>query len=122
MIPSCNWVSGDMIGIINKFTTVENEFRLINDYIQRSTILQQYTLRCVLESSKTLSTGAALGTQSTASRPQNIALNSPSLCPGSTIVEAPSVSSFKARINKHWKGEKWSNIKLKAVGSMTNNV
>jgi len=39
-----------------------------------------------------------------------------------SIVEAPSVKSFKARIDKHWKGKKWSNIRLKAVGSMTDNV
>jgi len=69
---------------MNKFATVENEFRSINDYIQRSTIIQQDKLRCVLESSKTLSASAAFGTRSTASRPQNIASNAPSICPGST--------------------------------------
>jgi len=40
----------------------------------------------------------------------------------SSIVEAPSVNSFKAKIDKHWKGKKWSNIRLKAVGSMTDDV
>jgi len=38
-----------MFGIMNKFTIVENEFRSINDYIQRSTVIQQDTLRCVLD-------------------------------------------------------------------------
>jgi len=41
----------------------------------------------------------------------------------SSIVEAPSVNSFKAKIDKHWKRrKKWSNIRLKAVGSMTDDV
>lgn len=77
MIPSSNWVSGDMTGIMNKFTVVENEFRSINDYIQRSTITQQETLRCVLESSKILSSKAAVGPRPTA----------PSLPPAGTHVK-----------------------------------
>jgi len=39
----------------------------------------------------------------------------------SGIVEAPSVKSFNARIDKPWKGKKWSNMRLKAVGSMTDD-
>jgi len=47
-IPSSNWVAGDMTGIMNKFMFIETELKAINEYIQRSTISQQETLRCVL--------------------------------------------------------------------------
>jgi len=40
----------------------------------------------------------------------------------SSIVEAPSVNYFKARIDKHWKGKKWSNIRLKTGGSISDDL
>jgi len=43
---------GDMIGIPNKFMFIENEVNTITEYIQRSTISQQETLRSVLDTSK----------------------------------------------------------------------
>jgi len=39
-----------------------------------------------------------------------------------SIVEAPSINSLKARIDKHWKWKKWSNIRLKAIGSISDDV